>query len=429
MRDFKLAGLIWLIVLLGLITNCSPSSVNGGSSTTGSAGIGGGTTSGTVVLPLAMIISASPTTISTAGTSQITVHVVDATGNVVPDGTVVSFNLDNGLKGVLSNTAQATTGGDAIITFTAGSQSTIAVITATIGTGTVSVDVSIVGTTPATMLVSASTSSITAGNTSIITATVTDSLGHLVSGATVSFSTDPTKASLSTGQGITGANGVASVTLTGAAGPYATVDVACLGTIGSVSITISGSGSVGSIAVSSTLTSIVTGGTATITGLLRDAGGQPITGATLNLSLSNSAAGNLSAPAIVTNNAGVASVGFMAGALPTSGIVSATYAALGLTSSVNLTITAPPPANIVTTATPTSITVRGTSTITAVVTDINSNPVLDGTQVTFSVSDNSYGTLSNTVSSTSGGTGMATVTFTAANKAGAVNISCCRHYH
>jgi len=391
---------------------------------TGSAlvNISGSTIGSSIPLPLAMSVTASPASISTGASSLITAHVVDATGNPVPDGTAVQFSLDNGLKGVLSAVSQVTSGGNATVNFTAGTQSAIAVITAAIGSTNASANISIVGTVPANVVVSAGTTSITAGGTSVITAEVTDSLGKIVAGATVTFSiTDPTKGALSSTTARTDVNGQASVTLTGAAGPYATVNAACLGAQGSVTVNISGTGSVGSIAISSTLTSLDFGANATITVLLRDASGLPITNATLNFSLSNAAAGSLSAPTAVTNSSGVATVSFTAGSVPTSGIVSATYATLGLSSEVNLTIIAPPPAAIVTLTTPTSITVRGTSTITAVVTDANGHPVLNGTLVTFSLSDSSYGSLSNNTSSTSGG--IATVTFTAASRAGSITVS------
>lgn len=423
-----IAGL--LLISLGLVFGCKAKSVDTSSASTAVIS-GQSLTSGVganVVLPLAFAITASPSAVSTNGTSQITVHVVDGAGNIVPDGTVVKFSLDNGLKGILSSTAQATVNGDVAVTFTAGSQSAVAIVTATIGSATVSTLINISGTTPASVIVTAATTSLTAGENTIITATVTDSLGKLVSGATISFSTDPTKASLSTTSVKTDSTGKATITLTAVAAPYATVDANCLGAIGSVSVNIGGAAvAVGSLAVSSSQAAIVTGGNCVITALLRDAGGQPLPNATVSIALSNTSAGsftgNVSTISVTTNNAGVASVTFTAAGLPTSVTISGSYLALGLTSSVNISITSPPPANIVETAAPTTIPVGGTASITAVVTDANGNPVLDGTQVNFSVSDNSFGSLSNTFSSTSGGTGTAIITLTAANKAGAITIS------
>jgi adhesin/invasin len=85
--------------------------------------------------------------------------------------------------------------------------------------------------------------------------------------------------------------------------------------------------------------------------------------------------------------------------------------------------TALPPASITSTATPTIITVMGTSTVVAVVLDSNGKPVVDGTQVSFTLSDSSYGALSNSVATTAGSTGTARATFTAANKAGTVIVT------
>ena len=378
------------------------------------------TTASTMVLS----VSASPASVTTGGTTQVTARVVDSSGNAAPDGTVVTFSLDNGLKGSIINT-QTTTNGDATVTFTAGSMSTVAVVTATVGTATATAPITITGGTGATVLVTASTTSISAGSTSVITATVRDSLNNAVVGATVTFSlNDATKAALSSTTGVTDASGVATVTLTGTAAPFVTVSATALGAINSVSINIMGSASVGTIAISAAPTTVNVGGSVAITALVRDSSNQPIpAGQIVNFSLSSATAGVLSSATGTTSASGVASVTFTAALVPTSVTVTASYPTYGLNASVNITITAPPPANIVSTATPTAITVMGTSSITAVVTDANGTAVLDGTQVTFTLSDSSYGSLSNSTSSTSGGTGTATITFTAGNKTGAVTIS------
>lgn len=188
----------------------------------------------------------------------------------------------------------------------------------------------------------------------------------------------------------------------------------------------------GSILLSTDLTTITTLQQATITSTVTDTNGNPVPDGTLvTFTLGEVAMGTLSNNGIATTNNGAAVVTFTP-AVGKSGIVQIGATSLGMSKFISLTvtsnsvtptITAHPPANIVSTATPTVITVMGSSSITAVVTDATGTAVLDGTQVNFSLSDSSYGSLSNTTSSTSGGTGTATITFTASNKPGIVTVT------
>ncbi len=93
-----------------------------------------------------------------------------------------------------------------------------------------------------------------------------------------------------------------------------------------------------------------------------------------------------------------------------------------LSGTTTISITAPPPASVTVQSNPTSILVKGTTTITATVQDASSNPVPDGTAVTFVLSSTTYGTLSNLNATTANGNGQATTTFTASNYAGTVAI-------
>ncbi len=72
-------------------------------------------------------------------------------------------------------------------------------------------------------------------------------------------------------------------------------------------------------------------------------------------------------------------------------------------------------------ANPSAITANGTSIITAMVKDSNSNLVPDGTIVSFSTSTPNYGSLSNSTVTTAGG--IATTTFTAGSASGTVTIT------
>lgn len=75
---------------------------------------------------------------------------------------------------------------------------------------------------------------------------------------------------------------------------------------------------------------------------------------------------------------------------------------------------------ITVTSTPTTITTQGTASITATVVDSNNANVVDGTAVTFSLSDNNLGSVTSTATTSSG---VATATFSAGSNSGIVTIT------
>ncbi|MGC1456387.1 MAG: invasin domain 3-containing protein [Nitrospirota bacterium] len=176
-----------LLVLLVSATSCSKKS--GGSSDAGAGtggGTGGGTASGITVL-------ANPTSITANGTSTITATIKDSNGNLVADGTSVTFSLSSVAFGSLSNTTVTTAAGIATTTFTAGSVTGSVTITATSGggsntasltVGTVSAgSIQFVSATPKILGIKG------AGNseTSVIKFLVSDVNGNPVDGALVNF--------------------------------------------------------------------------------------------------------------------------------------------------------------------------------------------------------------------------------------------------
>lgn len=79
-----------------------------------------------------------------------------------------------------------------------------------------------------------------------------------------------------------------------------------------------------------------------------------------------------------------------------------------------------PPASITLAANPTSITVLGTSSVSAIVLDSDDNNVADGTIVTLTLSSSTYGTINAQVTTASG---TATATFTASTTPGTVTVT------
>ena len=214
--------LIYGVMLLMLMSAAACSNDSGGSSDAGAVpGPGPGPTSSNVT------VLANPTSLTANGTSTITATVKDSNGNMVADGTSVTFSLSSVAYGSLSNTTVTTAAGVATTTFTAGSVSGSVTITATSGgnsntasltVGTVSAgSIQFVSATPTILGIKGAGQS----ETSTIQFLVNDVNGNPVNGAVVSFvmtgpnggefigdiDSTPTTASAAT------VNGIASVIL------------------------------------------------------------------------------------------------------------------------------------------------------------------------------------------------------------------------
>jgi hypothetical protein len=122
----------------------------------------------------------------------------------------------------------------------------------------------------------------------------------------------------------------------------------------------------------------------------------------------NTTRGTLSAPSVVTNAAGDATVSINSA---TAGPASITASYNGITTTRLVAFTAPTATKAIVQANPTNLSINGSSTITAQLLDSNGNVVV-GKTVTFTTNDTSGGTLFPT-SAVTNSIGVATTTFTA----------------
>jgi len=424
MRQLKVTAFVGLIVLQALLIGCSPSSIN--SSNAGQAASSVGVS--------ALSLNANPDTISPSGSSTITARVVNSLGQNVPDGTAVIFSLAPGdqVKAILSSATATTTSGFAQVTVTATTFSnTVVTVNAAAGGASASITVTItLGAASGSVNVVAVPATITAGDTASINATVRDGSGNLVAGAIVTFSVNNNNlASLSLASATTNSTGVATTVLSGSAAGSVTVTAAVPslgGTSGQANVTINPIATVPTLTLTSTSSSILTNGTTNVTAVL--SGFTPVNGLVVTFTVSNPAAAYLQTSPTVTGSTlmvttdatGAAVIAFHANNIATPIKVDASYATLSLTGTTTITISSPPPDNVNLIANPASITVYGTTTLSATVKG-NGQPVPDGTLVNFIISDSTFGSLSNTSGSTVGG--VATTTFSAVGKAGSVTLS------
>src|SRR6266511_940320 len=240
---------------------------------------------------------------------------------------------------------------------------------------------------PSLSAVAAAPTSLTAGSgNSTITVTVKDASGNPISGATVVLAATGSGNTLTQASGPTNASGVAAGTLSSTVAEAKTVSATANGTAITQTATVTvtpGGVSAAQSTVSASPTSITAGtGTATVTVTVKDAGGNPIGGATVVLAATGS--GNtLTQPGGTTNASGVAT-GTLSSTVAGTKTVSATANGTAITQTASVTVNPGPVSASQSTvvASPSSITAgSGSSTITVTAKDANGNPISGATVV------------------------------------------------
>jgi len=148
------------------------------------------------------------------GSTSIIAQVIEPAGTPPQRGTLVTFTTTLGT--ILPIEVETDSGGRVMVTFRAGTQSGMATIFALSGgvtTGTEGAVKIPIGAAAATGLsLSAAPSTMLAGGTSTISATINDSSGNILPGVPVTFSTD--NGSVNPSVATTNQNGIATATLT-----------------------------------------------------------------------------------------------------------------------------------------------------------------------------------------------------------------------
>ena len=389
-----------------------------------------GTTSAITVNP------AAPATIqiSPAGTTQIagtafnlTVTVKDSLGNTATGYTgTVHFTSTDGAATLPGN--YTFVGGDAGVHVfsttlnTTGSRTITATdtVTGTITGTTATITVNAGAASTATSTISASPGSITAdgSSTSIVTVQLKDALGNLVTGSGGTVALNTTSGSLGSvtdvGDGTYTAN-LTSSTTAGTATITGTLNGSAIASSTSVTFT---AGAPTQYLVTSSSYSPVAGSTVTITAQLTDVNGNAVSTSGLTVNWSKTGAGgSFGAPTSTTNGSGVAAVSFTTSTVAgTAHTVTATEGSHNGTSSAITTIPGPATQYLVTSSG--SSPIAGSNvTITAQLADANGNAVsTSGLTVTWSKTGagGSFGS----GTSTTNGSGVATVTFTTSTVSG-----------
>jgi protocatechuate 3,4-dioxygenase beta subunit len=206
------------------------------------------------------------------------------------------------------------------------------------GGGGVSASLSTVAAAPTSIAASSG------GTTSLITVTARDASNNPVSGASVVLSATGSGNTIAQPSGTTGANGVATGTISSTgAGPKtvsATINGTAITQTALVTVT-AGPPSASQSTVGASPASILVGsGTSTITVTVKDGFGNPVSGASVNLSATGS--GNtLTQPGGLTGANGVAT-GTLSSTVVETKTVSATVGALAITQTATVQVTSEP---------------------------------------------------------------------------------------
>jgi parallel beta-helix repeat protein len=346
--------------------------------------------------PFTLTLSAVPDTLPVDASSTLTATATDQYGNLVADGTIISFTTS---LGTLSSITATTNGGDAVVTLTSMTPG-VATVTATVGSLSATALVTFTPGAPFTLTLTAVPDTVLVGNAGALTATVTDQYGNPVAdGATVSFT-----ASLGNLAPVTATTvgGVATATLSSTVSGVAMVTA----TVGSLSATIPVTfipGAPFTLTLTAVPDTLSVDASSTLTATATDQYGNAVDdGTTISFTTSLGALSSGTA-----NTSGGDAVVTLTSMTPGVATVTATVGSLSATALVTFTPGAPFTVTLV--AVPDTVLVGNASALTATVTDQYGNPVADGAPVSFTAS---LGDVEPATATTVGGVATATLSST-----------------
>ncbi|MHB1229126.1 MAG: beta strand repeat-containing protein [Halothiobacillus sp.] len=338
---------------------------------------------------------------STVGTSII-VFVKSASNNLLPN-VPVTLTAD---QGNLLLPSPAVTGANGSLTATLTTQNIFknGVINLTASAGGVNAPPTALTLSGTTININGSTTAST-GVVTPYSLTLLDGNGNPINGQTLNIST--TSGAVNPTSVTTNANGQASFSLTPSASTTLTVASPTLNASSALNVAVNTTTAqfttpTADYPDASALFNINTANTMVVHVTIA---GAPAANASVAL---NTTRGTLSAPSVLTNSAGDATVSINSS---TAGPATITASYNGITTARQVAFTAPTATQAIVQSNPTNLSIKGSSTITAQLLDPNNNVVV-GKTVVFTTNDTSGGSLFPT-SAVTNSIGIATTTFTA----------------
>ena len=237
------------------------------------------------------------------------------------------------------------------------------------------------------------------GQTTQLTATLHDANGTVLSGRTVTWSSDNSAVATVSGTGLVAAASAGSATITALSE----------GKSGTAGVTVS-SVPVASVSVSPSTVSLVVGQTVQLTATPRDAAGNPLPGRPVTWQSSDNAIASVNASGLVS------------GVAP-GGPVTITATSEGQNGTATVTVAVPPVVSVTVTPSSASVATGQTVQLTATPKDASGNP-LSGRAISWTSSDNTIATVSGSGLVTGGaGGGSVTITATSEGRSGTARIT------
>ncbi|PLX95943.1 MAG: hypothetical protein C0621_02950, partial [Desulfuromonas sp.] len=326
--------------------------------------------------PSVVTLTAAPSLIRPTGSSTAETLVKDANGNVVSD-TLVSFVTTNNTSGASLDSSYATTdaSGFARVTYTAGNGNGTDTITATAGSAsdTATVQADSTATVVGSLTLASSAAVLPADGSSTITlqATVLDDSSLAAPGMTVTFAVDSGTGTLLSLTANTNSSGVAQVVYRASSAVETAVLSATISGF-TKKVVISQIDPVSTLLLTVDDLELVADGaaTTTLTVTAADRDGSPVSGVTVNFSTNR---GSLSAPSAVTVLTGQASVTLTADDVLGTALITASYGSL--MDSEAVTFTVGDPALIDVTASPDTLALGASTSLSVTVRDAQYNPI------------------------------------------------------
>ncbi len=239
-----------------------------------SEGVSGGATVSIKAPPVASVasvsVSLSPTSINAGQTSQATVTLRDAAGNVLT-GRTIGYSSSNTTVASVSvgGVVTGVSGGTVQITATSEGKTGSATLTVSGGSSTAPV---------ASITLALNSSTLSPGQSTQASAVLKDASGNVLTGRTVTFTSSNTGVATVSGGGLVSAMTSGSAMISASSG----------GVVGSAALSVqSGSSTVASITVSLPSSSIQVGQTMQSAAIAKDAAGNTLSGATVSWSMSS----------------------------------------------------------------------------------------------------------------------------------------------
>jgi len=249
----------------------------------------------------------------------------------------------------------------------------------------------------AALSVAPSSATIVVGATTQLQPTTTDSAGNVLTGRTVTWSSNNGSVATVSGSGL----------VTGAGTGSATITATSEGQSGTSSLTVS-TVPVASVTVSPTSPSLQTGQTGQLTATPRDANGNPLSGRVVTWSSSDTTIAKVSGSGLVTARAG--------------GTATVTATSEGQSGAATVTVTFVPVSSVTVSPTSATLPVGQTTQLTATPKDANGNP-LTGRVVTWASNNTTDATVSGSGLVSAKAAGSATITATSEGQNGTSSIT------